>query len=62
MYVDFWWRNLKENDHLKDQVLESRIILKRTVINKMEVDWNYVACDTDKWRNSVNTAMRRRVT
>jgi len=32
--ADFWCRNLKENNHLKDQVLDGRMILKRTVINK----------------------------
>jgi hypothetical protein len=34
MYVDFRWRNLKENDHLKDQVLDGRIILKSALIKR----------------------------
>jgi hypothetical protein len=32
MHIEFWWRNLKEGDHLQDLGLEGRIILKVDVV------------------------------
>jgi hypothetical protein len=28
MHIGFWWRNLREGDHLKDTGIDGRIILK----------------------------------
>jgi len=28
VYTGFWWDNLKDRDHLEDQVVEGRVILK----------------------------------
>jgi hypothetical protein len=28
MHIGFWWGNLRKGDHLKDQGVERRIILK----------------------------------
>ena len=61
LYADFWCRNLKENDTLQDQVIDGKIILKRTVIKTIEVDWNYVHCHKDNRLASVNTTINRRV-
>jgi hypothetical protein len=35
-YTDYWWRNLKERDHLGDTGVDGRIIL-RWIIMKRDV-------------------------
>jgi hypothetical protein len=27
-YAGFWWRNLRERDHLEDPVIDDRVILR----------------------------------
>jgi hypothetical protein len=60
MYTAFWWRNLKEREHLKDLGLDGRIILylKETELRGGEgVEWIDLAQDTAKWRDFVNTVV-----
>jgi len=38
-YTGFWWRNLKKRDHLKDQGLDRRIILR----------WIFMKWDMGTW-------------
>jgi len=56
-----WWGNLKEIDHLEDQDVDGRIIL-RWIFRKW--DWGGgsmgsidLAQDTDRWRALVNAVM-----
>jgi hypothetical protein len=31
VHTEFWWRNVREEGHLKDPGVDGRIILKRTL-------------------------------
>ena len=42
MYTGFWWEDLMETDHLKDQDIEGKIILK----------WMFKKWDGEKWSGS----------
>jgi len=47
VYTGFWWRNLRERDHLEDPGIDGRIIL-RWIIRKSDVgglDWVKLAQD-----------------
>jgi len=49
VYAGFWWRNLKERDHLEYQGVDGRIILKQ--IHKKRdggMDWIDLAPNTDR--------------
>jgi hypothetical protein len=58
----FWWRNLREGDHLEDLGVDGRIILK-WILEKLDVnmDWIDLAQDRDRWRAVVNAVMNLRV-
>jgi hypothetical protein len=59
----FWWKNLRERDHLEDQGVDGRVILK-LILKKSDLgsrDCNYLAQDTDSWRTLVNAVMNLRV-
>jgi hypothetical protein len=43
-YTGFWWGNLRERDHLGDQGLDRRIIL-RWIFRK----WVMVVCTGSSW-------------
>ena len=55
----FWWGNLRERDHWRDQDVDGRIIL-RWIFRKWEEgcgDWMELAKDRDRWRALVSTVM-----
>jgi hypothetical protein len=58
----FWWGDLREGDHLGDQGIDGRIILKR-IFKKWDWDMNWIelAQDRDRWRAVVNVVMNLRV-
>jgi len=63
VYTKFWWRNLRERDHLVDPGVDGRIIL-RWIFRKWDVggmDWIDLAEDRDRWRAFVNAVMNLRV-
>jgi hypothetical protein len=37
MYTGFWWGNLREKDHLEDQSVDGKIIL-RCIFRKWDVE------------------------
>jgi hypothetical protein len=59
----FWWKNLRERDHLVDKGVDGRIIL-RGIFRKWDVggmDWIELAQDRDRWWVLVNAVMNLRV-
>jgi hypothetical protein len=62
-YTGFWWGNLREGDHLGDQGVNGRIIL-RWIFIKWDLggmDWIEKAQDRNRWRALVNAVMNIRV-
>jgi len=55
-HTGFWWGNLKERDHLEDGR-----VMHLVQIGRVNVDWNELAQDRDKWRAFVNTVTILRV-
>jgi hypothetical protein len=56
----FWWRNLRERDHLEDTGVDERIILKW--IFRRGMDWIDLAQNGDRWQALANTVRNIRVT
>jgi hypothetical protein len=58
----FWWRDLREGDHLGDPGVDGRIILK-CIFKKWDggMDWIELAQDKDRWRALVNAAVNLQV-
>jgi hypothetical protein len=56
------WENLREGDHLKDQGVDGRIILK-WIFEKWDggMEWIDLAEDRDRWLAVVNAVMNVRV-
>jgi hypothetical protein len=62
VHTGFWWRDLREGDHLGDPGVEGRIILKY-MPKKWDgvMDWIELAQDSDRWRTLMNAVMNLRV-
>ena len=62
MHIGFWWRDLREGDHLKNTGIDGRIILK-WILEKWNggTDWFDLAQDRDSWRAVANAVMKLRV-
>jgi hypothetical protein len=62
VYRGFWWRNLRDRDHLEDQGLDGKIIL-RWIFRKWfgDMDWIELAQNRDRWRALVNAVLNLRV-
>jgi hypothetical protein len=58
VFTEFWWRNLRERDHLEDPGLDGKIIL-RWIFRKWfgGMDWIELARERDRWRVLVNAIM-----
>jgi len=55
----FWWRNLREGDHLEDTGVDGKIILSWIIqeVGCLITDWIDLAQDRDGWRALVNRVM-----
>jgi hypothetical protein len=63
VYTGFWWRNVRERDHLRDPSLDGNIIL-RWIFRKWDMggmDWIELAQDRDRWLALVTAVMNLRV-
>jgi hypothetical protein len=62
VHTGFWWKNLREREHLKDDDIDVRTILQ-SIFKKQNraMDWIDLALDRDRWRILVNTAINLRV-
>jgi hypothetical protein len=61
-YTGFWWGNLRERDHLENQGVDGRIIL-RWIFRKVMwgMDWINLAQDRDRWRALVSAVLNFQV-
>ena len=58
MHTGFWWRNLREGDHLEDSGIDGRIILRQNSWKWDGGAWTgLMAQDKDSWRSLVNVVM-----
>jgi len=64
VYTGFWWRNLRERDHLgrPGRRWEDNIELDIKEVGCGGMDWIELAQDRDRWRAFVNAVMNLRVT
>jgi hypothetical protein len=60
-YTGFWWRILRERDHLGEIGIDGRIILNIKMdlqsVRCGGMDWIELAQDRDRWRALVNAIM-----
>ena len=59
----FWWRNLREGDHLEDPCIYGKIILSWIIqeVGCEVMDWIDLAQDRDGWWSLVNAVMNLHV-
>ena len=58
VHTGFWWRNLREGDHLENPSVDGRIILKWILESGGEsMDWKSLAQEMDRLWVPVNVAM-----
>jgi hypothetical protein len=50
VHTGFWWRDLREGDHLGDPGVDGRIILKGSSRRGLGVCWVELAQDRDRWQ------------
>ena len=62
-YTGFWWRNLRERDHLGDPGVDGWIVLRWYLqeVGCGDVDWIELAQVRDRWRTRMNVVMNFRV-
>jgi hypothetical protein len=62
VHTGFWWRDLREGDHLGDPGVDGRRRLK-WIFKKWDggMNWIELALDKDKWWAVVNAVMNLRV-
>jgi hypothetical protein len=58
MHTRFWWRNLRERNHLEDPGIDVRKIL-RWIFSKWDwgMDWINLAHERERWQALVNMVM-----
>ena len=56
----FWWRDLREREHLETVGVDERIILKMYLqeMGWVGMKWINLAQDTERWLALVNSVMR----
>jgi hypothetical protein len=62
MHCGFWWRDLRERNHLEHRGVDGRIILK-WIFKKKDggTDWIDLAEERGRWQVVVNVVMNLRV-
>jgi len=63
VYIEFWWRNLRERDQMEDPGVDGRTILRLIFRNwdGGSMDWMKLAQDRDRWLACVNEVKNIRV-
>jgi hypothetical protein len=59
----FWWKNLRERDHLENPGADKKDNIKTDLqkVGCAGVDWTDLAQDRDRWWALVNAVMNLRV-
>jgi hypothetical protein len=61
VHTVFWWRNLRERDHLEQPDVDGRIILIWIFRNwDGDIEWIDLAQNRERWKSQVNTVTNLR--